>query len=372
MPTRLKLELSAAQTHELEQLRDQSDKPYLRERAAALLKLAAGQSGLAIARQGLLRTRWPDTVYEWVKRYRAGGAAGLRIHPGRGRKPAFPPQQPDAASACTALLHVLHQPPSAFDLGRTRWRLADVLEACRWLRLRSRPGLCQLLRRLGIRLKRARQHVHSPDLHYREKLAHIQVHLHTRVDLVFSDEFTLYRQPSLAGAYEQVGRPQPKAELGHTANHTWRFIAGLHAWTGQVTWLDAKKLSIGRLVAFYTRLTQAYPNTLIHLVADNCPMHFHPHVLAALQPQAYPWPWKLPASWSQLPPPRRSGQNLPIKLLSLPTYASWTNPIEKLWRQLRQDVLHLHAYADDGSALKERVRQFLDQLEKPDVDSVEG
>ena len=46
----------------------------------------------------------------------------------------------------------------------------------------------------------------------------------------------------------------------------------------------------------------------------------------------------------------------------LPTYAPWLNPIEKLWRWLRQDVLHLHRLADDWKALRQRVRAFLDQF----------
>jgi hypothetical protein len=91
MPSRLKLDLSPTQQQELESLRDHSARPYLRERAAALLKIAAGQSGLATARQGLLRARRPETVYTWVKRYRAQGVAGLTVQPGRGRKPAFSP-----------------------------------------------------------------------------------------------------------------------------------------------------------------------------------------------------------------------------------------------------------------------------------------
>ena len=257
---------------------------------------------------------------------------------------------------------MLHQPPAAYKLKQTRWRLGSLLQICAWLQLRSRPGLCQLLKRLGIGLKRARAHVHSPDPDYRAKLAHIRLQLKPGVELVFADEFTLYRQPRVAGAYEQVGHLQPLAELGHTTNRTWRYIAGLHAWTGQVIWLEASTLSIGRLVAFYEVLSQAFPGAEVHLVEDNWPMHFHPHVLAALQTQTYPWPWKLPASWSALPSPRRSGQNLPIKLLTLPTYASWANPIEKLWRKLHQDVLHLHPFADDWSGLKERVGQFLDQF----------
>ena len=91
MPPALELELTPAPRQELEVLRDQSPKPYLRERAAALLKIAAGQSGLATARSGLLKPRLPDTIYAWGKRYRGQGVAGLQQSAGRGRKPAFSP-----------------------------------------------------------------------------------------------------------------------------------------------------------------------------------------------------------------------------------------------------------------------------------------
>lgn len=91
MPAKLKLELSAEQVLELEELRDHAAKPYLRERAAAILKIAQGSSGREIALHGLLKPHWQDTIYEWVQRYRAEGKAGLEIKSGRGRKPAFSP-----------------------------------------------------------------------------------------------------------------------------------------------------------------------------------------------------------------------------------------------------------------------------------------
>jgi hypothetical protein len=75
----------------LRQLRDSAPQPYLRERAAALLKVDAGRSAAWVARQGLLRQRKPDTVYAWLDRLLLDGIAGLRIQPGRGRKPAFSP-----------------------------------------------------------------------------------------------------------------------------------------------------------------------------------------------------------------------------------------------------------------------------------------
>ena len=46
--------------------RDHERRPYLRERAAALLKIAAGMSPHAVALHGLLKPRDPDTVYKWL------------------------------------------------------------------------------------------------------------------------------------------------------------------------------------------------------------------------------------------------------------------------------------------------------------------
>ena len=80
---RLGLALTEGQRRELERARDRDPRPYLRERAAALLRVAAGESphAVALGGLGLLRPRKPDTVYEWLRRYRAGGAAGLVARP---------------------------------------------------------------------------------------------------------------------------------------------------------------------------------------------------------------------------------------------------------------------------------------------------
>lgn len=64
MPTPLTLDLSDKERRRLEQARDYHDKPYVRERATALLKIADGWSGREVALRGLLKRRKPDTVYE--------------------------------------------------------------------------------------------------------------------------------------------------------------------------------------------------------------------------------------------------------------------------------------------------------------------
>jgi hypothetical protein len=93
-----RLELTEAERTTLEQAVRHHPKPYVRERAAALVKVADRRSAAWVAGHGLLRPHAPDTVYRWLDRYEAEGLAGLVIRPGRGRKPALsPPRRRRAA-----------------------------------------------------------------------------------------------------------------------------------------------------------------------------------------------------------------------------------------------------------------------------------
>src|SRR5207302_2140209 len=55
----------------LERVRNRDRRPYLRERAATLLKIAEGASPRSVALHGLLRRRKPDTVYTWLREYQS-------------------------------------------------------------------------------------------------------------------------------------------------------------------------------------------------------------------------------------------------------------------------------------------------------------
>lgn len=94
MPKRRTLRLTDEQRSELLNCRDRHKRPYMRERAAALLFIAAGMAPVVVAREHLWRSRDPDTLYSWLNRDLAHGLAGLLITAGRGRKPAFSPSLP--------------------------------------------------------------------------------------------------------------------------------------------------------------------------------------------------------------------------------------------------------------------------------------
>lgn len=97
MANPLELKLSLEQSEELERLRDYASKPHLLEKAAAVLKIAEGQSGLQVGLHGRRRRRDADTIYRWVKRYQSEGVAGFAVRRGRGRKAAFPSTLPNCS-----------------------------------------------------------------------------------------------------------------------------------------------------------------------------------------------------------------------------------------------------------------------------------
>jgi transposase len=237
---------------------------------------------------------------------------------------------------------LVHQAPALHGLATARWRLEDLRTVVPALAAYTLAGLSQLLRRLRVRRKRGRLAVHSPDLAYERKLAWIGRGLAlaraapATVRLLYADEFSLYRQPTLAARYAAVGH-EPLARLSHRSNTRQRYAGALDAVSGQVVWTTARKLGVRALQAFLRALRAAYPTEMLLLVWDNWPVHQHPDVLA-------------------------TAAALEIQLLWLPTYAPWTNPIEKLWRWLKQTLLHHHRLADGWAELLTAVAQFLDQF----------
>jgi hypothetical protein len=253
--------------------------------------------------------------------------------------------------------------------------LATLRANCPWLRVGTDAGMHQILKRCRISWQRARSYIHSPDPDYDTKLANVQAvrmlarQAPSQVVVVYLDEVTIERQPTLAAAYapQRGGRTQPRARLSHTSNTLTRVVATLEHGTGQVVYRRATKITLATLVQFFQDLRSAYPHAeRIYVVMDNWPVHIHPDVLVALEPQETRHLRGLPPSWSPTPSAKAVKQwshlQLPIQLVPLPTYASWCNPIEKLWRKLRQALIHLHRWAADLPQLRTEIDRFLDQF----------
>jgi transposase len=258
--------------------------------------------------------------------------------------------------------------PHTFGVPRSRWTLRTLRQQCPWLGPQSDSGLVRLLRRLGIRLKRGRGWVHSPDPDYEAKRAAVAAVLEemahdVAVAALYLDEVTVYRQPAVAQAYAAVGKDQALARRSLRADSTYRYIGALAAADARLVIGGGKQIDVARLVRFYQQLVAAYPAARrLYVVQDNWPVHHHPDLLVALEPQESRFTLPLPPHWpsaaSAAAERRWGGLRLPIQLVWLPTYASWLNPIEKLWRKLRQEVLYHHPWADALAEQRTAIDRF--------------
>lgn len=274
------------------------------------------------------------------------------------------------------LQQVRRQPPED-EWPQSRWTLAMLMQQCQdWFPLKTPAGMYTALRRFHIHYKRARSYIHSNDACYQAKVRRIEhikqwveQHADTQV-LLYEDEMTYYRQPSLARAYEASGSGiGPKAHWSLYYDDPTRVVGTLDHRDGRVVIHQGSKIGISQLVSFYEEVVRAYPNAeRIWIVQDNSFTHFHPDVLEALEPQESPFPFKRGKHWPEVPSEKavkrwKKRRKLPIQLVQLPTQASWLNPIEKLWRKAKQDLIHLHRCANTLQELRDRVLAFFQGFE---------
>jgi hypothetical protein len=236
-----------------------------------------------------------------------------------------------------------------------------------WGRDAALRGIARILDRLGLTWQRARRHGPRPDPHDQAKLQESadvveDARAHpNQVVTVDRDDVTVTRQPTLANGYGRAGADQVRAERSRATDCDLRSVGSLDVVTGQVVTRRAKTMGLATLVRFSQDLHAAYPEAeRIDVILDNWPVHFHSDVLVALEPQTTRWAFSRPGNGPATPSGRavrRAGDvRRPIQLMPLPTYASWCNPIETLWRWMRQEVTRVHRWATD----LDQVRSHLD------------
>ncbi len=229
------------------------------------------------------------------------------------------------------------QDPRAAGLDRTRWWLGGIRQAIGWLSERCLATISRLLRRWDLHYRRGRRAVHSPDADYAAQVARLaQITWYSsqapaHIVRLYQDEVTYYRRATIGYDYVHSGCPQARQGWG---SNTMRRIAGcldpatgrLHAW--QRAHFDHETLQ-----HFYEAVEAAYPQAQqIFLIQDNWPVHRQRELVQALR-----------------------GSKL--TLVFLPTYAPWLNPIEKVWRKLYAEVLHLHRWVEQWEELQAAVQR---------------
>jgi transposase len=224
----------------------------------------------------------------------------------------------------------------------SRWTLRTMRASVDWLTDYTLSGVWRVLQGCALGLHNSCARLFSPDPDYASKVRRLHRCLRDAarhpdtVVALFLDEFGYQRWPEVAPTWG--GEAAVAQRAGN--NQQWRTIGALNALTGQVNYLDGYIVGRQQVIQFYARLNRSYPEKvgLIYVIQDNWNIHTHPDVLSALA--EYP---RIQPVW-------------------LPTYAPWLNPIEKLWRWLRQDILKMHRWVEDWPHVKQRVHDFLDQF----------
>ncbi len=165
-----------------------------------------------------------------------------------------------------------------------------------------------------------------------------------KVSTFYLDEFTFYNKPKVNRAWAIKGKDQFQAPLGFSEEKKCRVVGAINVNTGEVEFMMNDKIGKKALKKFWQQINEnSLGKDVIYLIMDNWPVHFVDDVV-------------------------EKAENLGINLIRLPTYAPWTNPIEKLWLWLKRDILFLHRNSSYWVGLKNRVRSFLNKFDNKSED----
>ena len=217
--------------------------------------------------------------------------------------------------------------------------LLDFQKVIPWLSGISIPGISKILKRLQVSYKRGRISLHSPDQDYDKKLASIRNAKEAcyaypgKVVFLYEDEHTFGRYPTVALTYAGTGIAERTAEQYAGYNCLRRIAGCLDISTGAFISRQRNHFTADQMGKFSQLVEEHYPDAeIIYIALDNWKVHFEPSLLEEME--------------------KRKSR---IRLLRLPTYAPWTNPVEKVWRLFKQYITHMHPYTYEWRALRKTI-----------------
>ena len=291
--------------------------PEVRHRAHLLLLLADGHTWQTIAT--VLYTS-SSTIARWQQRFDDGGLLALA-----GQRPG---RRPCLWSywAGVAVRWVTQQTPRAFGFLRSRWTCTLVVVLLwRWYQLAvSRETVRRWLHQADLVWRRPRPVVHRPDPLRQAKLQALRrllVNLPTNETAVFEDEVDINLNPEIGSMWMRRGQ---QAEVETPGDNQKRYLAGSMNWrTGRLLVTEGTKRDGALFVRHLEDLRQRLRRyRVIHVICDNARFH---QAAKCKRLQAYLQRW---------------GHRM--RLHYLPTYAPETNPIERLWWHLHDEITRNH------------------------------
>ncbi|QHH73484.1 IS630 family transposase (plasmid) [Salmonella enterica subsp. enterica serovar Typhimurium] len=304
------------------------DKNHAR-RLIAMLMLHQGMTVTDVAR---LLCAARSSVGRWINWFTLHGVEGLKsLRPGRA--PRWP-----VADILQLLPLLVQRSPKDFGWLRSRWStelLALVINRLFDVTL-HRSTLHRYLRQADMVWRRAAPTLKIKDPHYEEKRLVIDQALaqeQTAHPVFYQDEVDIDLNPKIGADWMPKGQQKRIATPGQNQKH---YLAGaLHSGTGRVHYVSGSSKSSDLFISLLETLRRTYRRAkTITLVADNYIIHKSRKVERWLE------------------------ENPKFRLLFLPMYSPWLNPIERLWLSLHETITRNHQCRYMWQLLKQ-VAQFM-------------
>jgi transposase len=293
--------------------------PQLRLRAHILLLLAMGQSWLTISMLLFCSTA---TISRWKKRYQRGGLEAV-LSPDR--RPGRPAVLWSGWAAVVVRWTKSLRPPD-FGFIRSRWCCATLalvlwqvhrVEVCpetvrRWLHQQQMVW------------RRPRPVLERKDSQRQRKLREIQRllgSLPANEVAFFQDEVDINTNPKIGCMWMPKGE---QAQVPTPGDNVKRYLAGSMDWrTGKLVVTEGDRRDADLFIAHLDELRRRYRGFgKIHVICDNARFH-RPERCLKVREYLRKWAHR-------------------IELHYLPKYAPETNPIERVWWHLHDEVTRNH------------------------------
>jgi transposase len=289
-----------------------------RLRAHLLLLLADEWAWLTIAT--VLFTS-SSTINRWRHRFLEGGLAAVIGGPGRRR-----PSRLSMLWIGLVLRWVTTRTPTDFGFVRSRWTCGTVVMLLRvdYGVTVGRETVRRWLHQENLVYRRPRPVLGPNDPQRPYKLRKIRAllrHLPAHEMAVFQDEVDVNTNPKIGSMWMLRGQ---QAEVVTPGTNTKRYLAGSLNWrTGELILTEGTKRNADLFLAHLDDLRRRYRcYRVIHVICDNGSFH-RPDRCKKVKEYLEKWGHR-------------------IKLHFLPTYAPETNPIERVWWHLHEEITRNH------------------------------
>ena len=291
--------------------------PEVGRRAHILLLLGEAYAWGTIA--AVLFTS-PSTIARWQQRFQEGGIQALAGRPS-GRRRWF-----SWHWAGLVVRWVTERSPRDFGFLRSRWTCAVaavLLWSCFQVAV-SRETVRRWLHRAGLVWRRPRPVLRRQDPRRQAKLRALRRLLRRLPDnevAVFEDEVDINLNPKIGSMWMRRGQ---QAAVATPGDNEKRYLAGSMNWRTGTLWVTEGRhrdgaLFVRHLEDLRLRLRRY---RVIHVICDNARFH---QAAKCKHLQEYLKRW---------------GHR--VRLHYLPTYAPETNPVERVWWHLHDEITRNH------------------------------